>query len=188
MYFGYFFTTLLLIIATNFSDGFTIDKRKQLESMVRLATSAPAPIPLKAESYSPAHNTSAAAQAVFASALNPTYIGLDFNHFLGTLRGTGFKGDIVVAVMPGINDNILKQLKDNKVIVYTVPLDCRGKGHNILCKARGEEEALSLIRFYLYRAWAIKYAESASILVSDFRDVFFQSNPFKFKKMEDWGP
>lgn len=187
MYFWHFFTALL-ITATNFAHGFTIDKRKQLESMVRLATSAPAPISLTPESYSPAHNSSAGAQAVFTSALNPTYIGHDFNHFLGTLRNTGFKGDIVVAVMPGISANILQMLKDHKAIVYTVPLDCSGKGHNILCKVRGEQEALSLIRFYLYRAWALKYAESASILVSDFRDVFFQSNPFKFKKMEDWGP
>ena len=34
----------------------------------------------------------------------------------------------------------------------------------------------------MYQYWALKYQRKASILVSDFRDVFFQSNPFTYRE------
>ena len=76
--------------------GFTIDKSKEMNSMLRVATASPVPVSLQRESYSPPHNTSAGAQAVFVAALSPTYVGHDYNQFMGTLRATGYKGDIVV--------------------------------------------------------------------------------------------
>lgn len=37
---------------------------------------------------------------------------------------------------------------------------------------------MAIIRHYLYLAWAQHYSESSLIMVLDFRDTVFQSNPF----------
>jgi hypothetical protein len=40
---------------------------------------------------------------------------------------------------------------------------------------------VTLLRYYIYQLWALSYPESTEIMLSDYRDVFFQSNPFKYK-------
>ena len=52
-----------------------------------------------------------------------------------------------------------------------------------------EELPITLIRSFIYQHWALKYPDTTYIMMSDFRDVFFQSNPFTMKnKYLEWGP
>ena len=45
----------------------------------------------------------------------------------------------------------------------------------------------SVFRFYFFELWAALYPENSLILISDFKDVFFQADPFAFKR-HHWMP
>lgn len=51
-----------------------------------------------------------------------------------------------------------------------------------LASIQEEGYSINLIRFFLYQLWSEFYDSSSLILLSDFRDVFFQSNPFDYKR------
>lgn len=156
-----------------------------VDTIVKQALSSPPKIPLLFQPWSKAHVPSD--QAIFSCALSTTYIGKDAIFFAGTARKAGFTGDIVVAVLPNSNQNFLNKLRDYNVSVYVVPIECAGRS-DVRCKFRGVPDfPVTLARYFIYQAWAVKYATSAYIMVSDFRDVLFQSNPFK-NKIADWGP
>ena len=111
----------------------------------------------------------------------------DATFFAGTARKTGFTGDIVVAVLQGANQNFLDKLKFYNVSVYVTPIECSGRS-DVRCKFQGVPDyPVTLARYYAYQALALKYSPSAYIMISDFRDVVFQSNPFK-NRIADWGP
>ncbi len=44
--------------------------------------------------------------------------------------------------------------------------------------------SLMMLRYYLYHRWALLYSAHSLILLSDFRDVFFQSDPFAYNPYE----
>lgn len=111
--------------------------------------------------------------------------------FVGSLRDTGYQGDIVVAVFPKSNENFIKVLKLYNCIIYTLDPECVGESHDKKCSfSVGDNTppvSINMIRFYMYQWWAKKYLPTALILVSDFRDVFFQSDPFTYQTA-DWAP
>jgi hypothetical protein len=85
----------------------------------------------------------------------------------------------------------LKTLQSYGVSVYTISIKCwkKGRGADILCDFLGEHLPLTLIRSFIYQYWTLQYPDTTYIMMSDFRDVFFQSNPFTLKnKFPDWGP
>lgn len=156
-----------------------------VNTIVQQATNSPPKIPLLFQTWSKAHVPTD--QAIFSCALSTTYIGKDAVFFAGTARKAGFTGDIVVAVLPNSNQNFLNKLRDYNVSVYVVPIECAGRS-DVRCKFRGVPDfPITLARYFVYQAWAVKYPASAYIMISDFRDVLFQSNPFK-NKIADWGP
>ena len=59
----------------------------------------------------------------------------------------------------------------------------------MICRFAGQKEdfSINMIRYYLYQWWALLYSNEALIMISDFRDVFFQSNPFLYRTYE-WLP
>ena len=58
-----------------------------------------------------------------------------------------------------------------------------------LCEYANEYLPITLIRSFIYQYWALQYPDTTYIMMSDFRDVFFQSNPFTLKnKFPDWDP
>jgi hypothetical protein len=155
------------------------------ETIVSNALSRPSKIPLLFEKWSHPHTPSV--QAVFACALSTTYIAKDAVLFAGTARKSGYAGDIVVAVLPNSNQGFLDKLKSYNVSVYLVPIECAGHS-DVRCKFNNAADfPVTLARYYAYQAWATKYPQDAYIMVADFRDVLFQSNPFKYK-FDDWGP
>ena len=114
--------------------------------------------------------------------------------FVSTARKAGFNGDIVLAFSTGMSDGFMEIVHKGKCVVYTIDLTCNGDtstGHP-LCTYQGstspaEAVPINMIRFQLYQYWASLYDESAIIMISDFRDVLFQKNPFTYMA-DRWGP
>ena len=142
-------------------------------------------IPLEFQKWSYPHNPSS--EAIFACAFSTSYMAKDATFYAGTARKAGFTGDIVVTVLPNADKNFLEKLKSYNVSVYVASMECSGRS-DVRCKLSGiPDYPVTLARYFAYQALALKYRPSAYIMVSDFRDVMFQSNPFK-NKIADWGP
>lgn len=122
--------------------------------------------------------------AVFALASN--YGKKYYQRFVGSLRKNGFNGDIVLAVSPieKMKPGVLEYLKLTKVIAYSFSVDCIGVDN---CKLLDDflgypdprpYRTFANIRYALYEYWLQFYSEQSYILILDFRDTFFQGNPF----------
>ena len=120
--------------------------------------------------------------------------------FTQSLRNTGYTGDIVVATVSTLTlaDGIIDVFKKTDCIMYPVDLSCTSMSttssdhrsttsaiYDVLqrCQFRGVAGTgypIPLIRYYLYIWWATLYDSNAIILLTDFSDVLFQSNPFEY--------
>ena len=144
--------------------------------------------------------------AVFAFAQG--YPLNSFVGFIQTLRDTGFEGDIVLSVSTietlsgGVKDylDFLVYKEQVPLVVYAVEWECFKKSGEptdpnaeadcnlIGMYGEGETGAplpdprfrrpLATARFELYWAWATYYEPTSWILLMDFRDAIFQSQPF----------
>ena len=115
----------------------------------------------------------------------------DFHLFLGTARRAGFTGDIVIALEEGQSDAVKSILKEYAAVVYEVPKEIcsaanstAGASSDNFCGSADEHVPASVFRYYFYEKWAAVYNESTSILLADFKDVLFQSDPFVFHTKE----
>jgi len=123
--------------------------------------------------------------AVFALACN--YPRYNFQYFVGSLRKVGHWGDIVLAVSPldKLDDKMQAYLRQTDVIAYAFDVDCKGEDS---CKLKDEflgypdprpHRTFANIRYAVYEYWMRYYNDQSYILILDFRDTFFQSNPFQ---------
>eukprot|EP00615_Pteridomonas_danica_P004646 CAMPEP_0114329166 /NCGR_PEP_ID=MMETSP0101-20121206/895_1 /TAXON_ID=38822 ORGANISM="Pteridomonas danica, Strain PT" /NCGR_SAMPLE_ID=MMETSP0101 /ASSEMBLY_ACC=CAM_ASM_000211 /LENGTH=473 /DNA_ID=CAMNT_0001458737 /DNA_START=175 /DNA_END=1593 /DNA_ORIENTATION=- len=121
--------------------------------------------------------------AILALAVN--YRIIDYVRFVGTLRRTGYSGDIVLAVSAKMDENSRKFLQAMDVIAYPVAFNCSNGGsvkHSLECDWHQEQDVplpLAIIRHELYLSWAWLYDKSSRLLILDFRDTFFQRDPFE---------
>ncbi len=110
-----------------------------------------------------------------------------YRWFVGSLRKSGFTGDIVLAVSPvtKMKKGVEEYLRKNGVVAYEFDVDCDGIDN---CKLRDDflgypdprpYRTFANIRYALYEYWLSNYPENAYILILDFRDTFFQRNPFE---------
>jgi len=119
-----------------------------------------------------------------------------FKRFVSTLRATGYAGDVVLAAGPPekFRDGVEDYLKGEGVLAYQFTYECYRKkrgGRRLLATpagcvltnwyaggdARGPRP-LAVARYEMYRAWLAHYDEASWAFVFDFRDVFFQRDPF----------
>ena len=134
-------------------------------------------------------------EVVFTVAMSETFMRRDVRNFVGTLRNTGFNGDIVVGIMKNSQEDFINALIEFNTIIYLIDVECKDiTSDHRMCslkqnnKNNNHEEnpvkfSINMLRYYLYKWWSIKYTNpNTMILISDFRDVFFQSNPFKYRK------
>ena len=123
--------------------------------------------------------------AVFALACN--YPLLYFKRFVGSLRKFNYTGDIVLGVspLPRLHTHLMQYLKDTNVLSYEFDVDCNGKDN---CKLKDSFlgypdprpfRSFANIRYALYEYWIRYYNEQSYILILDFRDTFFQADPFQ---------
>lgn len=76
--------------------------------------------------------------------------------------------------------SLLKLLETVNACVVSAA--CEGRLDDVRCSYAGVTNTpVTLLRYHIYQQFALNYPESTEIMVSDFRDVFFQSNPFKYK-------
>ena len=123
--------------------------------------------------------------AIFALAAN--YPKLYYERFVGSLRKFGFDDDIVLSVSvpakmkPGVGD----YLQRTDCVAYGFDVDCEGKDN---CRLRDDflgypdprpYRTFANIRYALYEYWLQYYSDQSYILILDFRDTFFQANPFQ---------
>ena len=126
----------------------------------------------------------AGGDAIFALAAN--YPKLYYERFVGSLRKFGFHDDIVLSVSipekmkPGVGE----YLQQTDCVAYGFDVDCKGKDN---CKLRDDffgypdprpYRTFANIRYALYEYWMQYYTDKSYILILDFRDTFFQANPF----------
>ena len=148
----------------------------------------------KPESWSAQHNPQAT-EAIFTMAViqgrNDSLACSSPNDlilYLGTARKS-YHGDIVIALEADIITSEIKSILSHyKAIVYLLPKDlCSKSSDSIFCGSEEERVPSSVFRYYFYEKWAALYPEQTSFLITDFRDILFQSNPFAYHK-NDWFP
>ena len=103
--------------------------------------------------------------------------------FMPTLRQF-FDGDVVIAMTDRCKGKFVDSLHEHKAIIYVLPISRvnTSKIHQAYFDGLPEDSAIyvPILRYYVYQRWAQLYRPSSLILLSDFRDVFFQSNPFDY--------
>jgi len=122
--------------------------------------------------------------------MSVTCMPRDVKNFAGTLRKNGYTGDIVLAIEPGTFPSVIETLIAFKTTVYNVNASCEGEFENTRkCSIYNlkEKYPICVIRYYLYLWWARQYDQTTYFMISDFRDVIFQSDPFQYRKFE-WAP
>eukprot|EP01038_Epipyxis_sp_PR26KG_P012537 gene12537-16815_t len=165
-------------------------KADRVNQIISYVESNPISIQMTAKSWSASHNSSS--NVILTVAISKTLMRRDAKHFVTTARRTGFDGDIVVAVDPLAREDFIDELRLMKCVVYEIPTQCGGKSdfheHDVDCSfGFGKVGSINMIRYYLYQIWATKYSPESLILLSDFNDVFFQSNPFTYH-LDEWFP
>jgi hypothetical protein len=133
--------------------------------------------------------------SIFTVAIG-NYSKLYVKDFFGTLRKVGYDGDVVLAITPQINQEFLNTVRKYDPILYQFS-NCHEKSQGtstkteIFCSFRKKDEiqhiSVNMVRYLFYQWWASQYSENTVILLSDFRDVIFQSNPFLYMP-EIWYP
>eukprot|EP00756_Hemistasia_phaeocysticola_P053815 Hpha_TRINITY_DN29765_c0_g1::TRINITY_DN29765_c0_g1_i1::g.2656::m.2656 len=109
--------------------------------------------------------------------------------FCGSLRTLGgFKGDIVLSVDDKLTKESKRYLRGEGVIAYPM-WQCRNgskirdTGYLKTSLQSGSLCSLNfnaaLSRHFMYREWLRHYSDSSLILFTDYRDVFFQADPFQ---------
>jgi len=164
-------------------------KLERIKRLLRTIEAVPPPSNLKPDASSPPHTRKG--PAIFAAAMSIDSTKADANMFVGTARKGGYDGDIVVAVLPNSRADFMEVLKKHKCIVYTVNPECTGDHHDKVCSFQGQDQkiktSINMVRYYLYQWWGLRYDENALVMLSDFRDVLFQGNPFTYRTWE-WAP
>jgi hypothetical protein len=122
--------------------------------------------------------------AIFALAAN--YPKLYYQRFAGSLRKAGYVDDIVLAVstLDKMKTGVKEYITEANILAYAFDVDCAGPDN---CKLQNDflgypdprpHRTFANIRYALYEYWLRHYGEQSYILILDFRDTFFQANPF----------
>lgn len=144
------------------------------------------------ESYSSNHQN--VSNAIFAVAMG-NFMPRYFRLFLGSLRRTGYDGDVVIAIDEQLTTDALNAALVHKPIIYRVTPECALPNESLWkgqkqCGIRGQKGpkvSVNMLRYYFYNWWATLYEPHTTILITDFTDVIFQANPFTYMP-ELWKP
>ena len=126
----------------------------------------------KPTEFSPQHRPGQ--NAIFGAFFSRTPMGKDIRGYPGTVR-KNFDGDIVIAIHPGMRDNLMEMLNNQKVIVYEVDITCVDAANNPVNKdtencrftSVPEMEAMPMaqLRYYLYWYWSKKYDATSKLMI-----------------------
>jgi hypothetical protein len=94
--------------------------------------------------------------------------------FVGTLKFTGYTGDIILGVAPDQDESIAASTgEQDQVLEYY-------KRRNVQAPKvqRLPDVPLAFTRFFDYQKWLEPYDDNDLVLLSDTKDTFFQKPPF----------
>lgn len=158
--------------------GSTKIKEKRRAALIKKILKDPVPDTFKPDSDSPAKHNPSAPHVILTIGMSPNFMKDIATMFVKTARDAGFDGDLVVGVTPGSRPGFMSVLRQTNCIIYSVPLFCNDAGDNDRrCSVEASNEnkiAIPMLRFYMYNWWARQYSADTEIMVSDFKDVFFQ--------------
>ena len=103
-----------------------------------------------------------------------------FHQFVGTLRKSGFKGNIILGVEPTVSKEILAYFKLRNVTPKIMKwVNCTYPGEKRKCSHPYPDIKIRWSRFPLQRDW-LRDCETCTgpVLITDVRDAFFQLDPF----------
>lgn len=174
-----------------------LQKLEEDHSMTTIASDRPIPIIFQHSDYVEARNEELIGMVKLDAARSyPTIMGLAvgydldvFKFFVGSLRATGFAGNIILGVKPDLEEDVWDYLKEQKVIKKPVEMtnNCTYTGFKQEDDEKYEQDCLesypdykiSWGRFALYRDWLKDCATcTGEIMLTDVRDAFFQRDPF----------
>lgn len=129
-------------------------------------------------------------------ALGFGYSRREFARFVSTLRRTKYDGDVILATEPEarMKTGVADLLRTEGVLAYGFEYQCvkKKKGRRLLMTPAGCQltnwyaggdtrgpRPLALARYEMYRSWLLNYHPTSWGIVFDFRDTFFQRNPFE---------
>lgn len=142
----------------------------------------------------------AGGDAIFALACK--YPVRYYERFVGSVRKAGFGGDVVLAVSPldKMKPGVAEYIKRTDAVAYAFEVDCRGKDDCRLldeflgypdprpyrtfaniryaCRIGMVRAVICQHRYALYEYWLQFYTRRSYILILDFRDTYFQLDPF----------
>ena len=126
---------------------------------------------------------------VFAAGIDKYQGSYRANLFTKSLRNTGYNDDIVLAIDVEYKEGFLKALQNLNAIAFHVNLTCSGHNNcrfvDVQLKESSKWMSVNMLRVFMYKWWASMYHSDAIILLTDFRDVIFQSNPFLYRS-DEW--
>lgn len=162
-------------------------KRQRLQRLLKhIDDSIKLPAMLKPEPWCKAPNTKG--NVIIAAAMSVDWGRRDAELFFRSLRNTGYKEDVVVPIMVGSSSSLIETLKEYDAIAYAVKTTCDSHNHfEMKCtfdEFPTEPFSVNMMRYYLYKWLAAMYSSDSIIMISDFRDVLFQSNPFNYRPQE----
>mmetsp|Transcript_30004 Transcript_30004/g.92785 ORF Transcript_30004/g.92785 Transcript_30004/m.92785 type:complete len:522 (+) Transcript_30004:99-1664(+) len=122
----------------------------------------------------------------------------EYARFVSTLRYAGYEGDIVLAAGPRFQRGVEEYLQSERVLAYRFTYHCKKKppknarpGRKLLVTpggcvlddwyAEGDSRGprpLAVARYEMYRTWLSFYSSKSWAIAFDFRDTFFQRDPF----------
>ena len=123
-------------------------------------------------------------QADVVTGLALNYKEASHRYFVGSLRKAGYRGDVVIVTEPEPQVASAAYLQSMGVIAYGIEPKCSAKGGSIKHKTCEWKDGqpplpLAIIRHACYLAIALKYDDISNFYVADYRDTFFQSDPFE---------
>ncbi|RYG63481.1 hypothetical protein EON64_15860 [archaeon] len=133
--------------------------------------------------------------AIFTTTLTPDRSGdlvsvRELVVFLGSCR-RHFQGDIVIAINTDqLAAPVQAVLRRYGAVVYELPRGLcalEGGGLRMLCGSGEERVPEGVFTHYFYEKWAALYSQVSMVLLTELRDVFFQSDPFDYRVF-DWHP
>ena len=163
-------------------------KRLKLSKFAERITLTPIPNFWKPENWSAPVNRTG--PVIFTAAMDNRFGDVACNSFATTLRNTGYDGDLMVALMPNSKEGFINTLIKAKAIGYVVNMTCadyKCQFAEFTQKVSSLGISIHMIRNYFYKWWAVSYAPDALIMLIDFTDVYFQSNPFTYIP-QIWAP
>ena len=156
-------------------------KRLKLSKFAERIMLTPNPSFWKPENWSAPLNRNG--PAIFTVGMDNRFGDVASNSFVTTLRNTGYSGDLVIALMPNSREGFINTLIKARAIGYVVNVTCadyKCQFAEFTQKVSRLGISIHMLRNYFYKWWAMAYNPDALIMLIDFTDVFFQSNPFTY--------